>query len=34
MVFGWGKKKQVEEHVEHKSANQNISLSEVPKNNR
>ena len=31
MVFGWGKKKQVEEPVEHKSVNQNISLSEVPK---
>ena len=31
MVFGWGKKKQVEEPVEHKSVNQNVSLSEVPK---
>ncbi|MBT4550708.1 MAG: exonuclease SbcC [Nitrosopumilus sp.] len=31
MVFGWGKKKQVEEPVERKPVNQNISLSEVPK---
>ncbi len=31
MVFGWGKKKQVEEPVERKPINQNISLSEVPK---
>jgi len=31
MVFGWGKKKQVEEPVEHNSVNQNVSLSEVPK---
>jgi len=31
MVFGWGKKKQIEEPVEHKSVNQNVSLSEVPK---
>ena len=31
MVFGWGKKKQVDEYVERKSVNQNISLSEVPK---
>ena len=31
MVFGWGKKKQVDEPVERKTVNQNISLSEVPK---
>ena len=31
MVFGWGKKKQTNEHVEQKSVNRNISLSEVPK---
>lgn len=31
MVFGWGKKKQVEEPVERKPANQDIELSEVPK---
>ena len=31
MVFGWGKKKQADEHVERKSVNQNISVSEVPK---
>ena len=31
MVFGWGKKKQVDEYVERKPVNQNISLSEVPK---
>ena len=31
MVFGWGKKKQVEEPVERKSTNQEIDLSEVPK---
>ena len=31
MVFGWGKKKQVEEPVERKPVHQNISLSEVPK---
>ena len=31
MVFGWGKKKQVDEYVEHKPVHQNISLSEVPK---
>jgi hypothetical protein len=31
MVFGWGKKKQVEEPIERKSVNQNVSLSEVPK---
>ena len=31
MVFGWGKKKQVEEPVERKPTNQNIELSEVPK---
>ena len=31
MVFGWGKKKQVEEqHVERKTVNQDIELSEVP----
>ena len=30
MVFGWGKKKQVEEPVEHKAVNQDIELSEVP----
>ncbi len=31
MVFGWGKKKQVEEPVERKPTNQDIELSEVPK---
>ena len=31
MVFGWGKKKQVEEPVERKPTNQQIELSEVPK---
>jgi predicted nucleic acid-binding Zn-ribbon protein len=31
MVFGWGKKKQVDEYVERKPVNQNISLSDVPK---
>ena len=31
MVFGWGKKKQTNEHLEQKSVNRNISLSEVPK---
>ena len=31
MVFGWGKKKQVDESVERKPVNQNISLSDVPK---
>jgi len=31
MVFGWGKKKQVDEYVERKPVNQNVSLSEVPK---
>ena len=31
MVFGWGKKKQVEEPVERQPANQDIELSEVPK---
>ena len=31
MVFGWGKKKQVEEPVERKPTNQEIELSEVPK---
>ena len=31
MVFGWGKKKQVDEYVERKPVHQNISLSEVPK---
>jgi len=31
MVFGWGKKKQVDEPVERKSVNQNISLTDVPK---
>ena len=31
MVFGWGKKKQVDEPVERKPVNQNISLSDVPK---
>ena len=30
MVFGWGKKKQVEEPVERKRVNQEIGLSEVP----
>ena len=30
MVFGWGKKKQVEEPVERKRVNQEIELSEVP----
>ena len=30
MVFGWGKKKQVEEPVERKRVNQDIELSEVP----
>ena len=30
MVFGWGKKKQVEEPVERKAVNQDIELSEVP----
>lgn len=30
MVFGWGKKKQVEEPVESKRVNQDIELSEVP----
>ena len=30
MVFGWGKKKTVESHVERKSVNQNISLMDVP----
>ena len=30
MVFGWGKKKQVEEPVEPKRVNQEIGLSEVP----
>ncbi|MDC0885895.1 exonuclease SbcC [Nitrosopumilus sp.] len=31
MVFGWGKKKQVEEPVERKAMNQNIELSDVSK---
>ncbi len=31
MVFGWGKKKQVEEPVERKPTNQEIELSEVSK---
>ena len=31
MVFGWGKKKQVDEPVERKPTNQEIELSEVPK---
>jgi len=31
MVFGWGKKKQVEEPVERKPTSQEIDLSEVPK---
>ena len=31
MVFGWGKKKQVEEPVERKPTNQDIELSEVSK---
>ena len=31
MVFGWGKKKQVEEPVERKAINQNIELSDVSK---
>jgi len=31
MVFGWGKKKQVDEPVENKSVNQNIELSDVAK---
>ena len=31
MVFGWGKKKQVDEYVERKPVNQNVYLSEVPK---
>ena len=30
MVFGWGKKKQVDEPVERKSVNQNIELNDVP----
>ena len=30
MVFGWGKKKQVDEPVERKSVNQNIQLNDVP----
>ena len=30
MVFGWGKKKSVEEPVERASVNQNISLEDVP----
>ena len=30
MVFGWGKKKQVEESIERKSVNSTISLSDVP----
>ncbi len=30
MVFGWGTKKQVDEPVERKPVNQNISLSDVP----
>ena len=30
MVFGWGKKKSLEPPVERTSANQNISLSDVP----
>jgi len=30
MVFGWGKKKTVESHVERKSVNQNIQLGDVP----
>jgi len=30
MVFGWGKKKKVEEPVERKRVNQDIELSEVP----
>ena len=28
MVFGWGKKKSIEPTVEHKSVNQNITLSD------
>jgi ABC-type transporter Mla subunit MlaD len=31
MVFGWGKKNQVDEYIERKPVNQNISLSDVPK---
>ena len=31
MVFGWGKKKQVDEPVERKPVNQNIALSDIPK---
>ena len=30
MVFGWGKKKSVEEPVERASVNRNISLEDVP----
>ena len=30
MVFGWGKKKQVDDPVERKSVNQNIQLNDVP----